>query len=186
MNTEQLQALAQRVRESDKEAFAQLFDHLWEAMEHFSTGLLDDPDTAKDVLQDLWMDYWNRRREIEAGNIKAYLFSALRYRCYKHIRDNKLTPLQEEVVEGLELEESAYTTNGELHRRLQALEVSMKKLPERCREVLILSRFNGLTNEEIARSMQISKKTVENQISNALHRLRKDLHNLSSILSTLF
>lgn len=186
MNTAQLTSLHDRVRQSDRGAFEELFNHLWEEMERYSTSILDDPDMAKDLLQDLWLDYWKRSSSIEVENIKAYLFTALRFNCYKYLRDHKLTPLQEEVIESIEFELNVPDTDSQYGERLRQLQKSLDRLPERCRDIFVLSRINGLSNTEIAENFGITKKTVENQISSATRRLRKDISNLSSLLFSIF
>lgn len=185
LTKEKLQLLAKAIKGSDKEAFNILFEQLSNPMVRYATSVVDDADSARDIIQDLWFDYWQRREDIEADNIKAYLFSALRKRCYKHIRDHKLTELQEGVVESLVFEEDAERDESLFQERLRRLHLSLETLPERCKEVFLLSRINGLTNEEISNTLEITKRAVENHITKAQRRLRKDISNISSWLVSL-
>ena len=82
--------LADKVISSDKAAFGKLFELLWEDIYIFAKSLLMDEDVAKDIVQDVWIDYWERREKIKNDDIKAYLFQATRFKIYNYFRDNKL------------------------------------------------------------------------------------------------
>lgn len=178
--------LAERVRGSDNVAFKILFDDLWSHMASYASSIIDDAEVSKDILQDVWMDYWKRREDIQVQNIQGYLYKALRNACYKYIRDNKLTSLQQTVVDTATYDQETIDSEEKHISRVSELNLSLNNLPERCREIFLLSRLNDFTNEEIAKSLNITKKTVENQISIALKKLRKDLNKVSSILCSIF
>jgi RNA polymerase sigma-70 factor (family 1) len=173
--------LAVRVQNSDRAAFNALFSELWEPMYVYAASLVMNDSLAKDLVQDIWIDYWQRRESVEVRNIKSYLFKAIRYKCYNALRDVKFNETQIEaansifVAPEMELEEDVL----ELTKRI---DVSMANLPQRCQEVFRLSRIHHISNKEIAKQLNISHRSVENQISFALRRLRKDL----SIVKSMF
>ncbi|MEM1338672.1 MAG: RNA polymerase sigma-70 factor [Bacteroidota bacterium] len=162
------------MKDSDRIPFDSLFNLLWEPMFIYASSLVMDPNTAKDLVQDVWVDYWQRSNEIEVYNIKAYLYKAIRYRCYNYFRDQKFNETQLEAANTIlvipEIEQLADVI--ELSERINA---TIEGLPKRCQEVFTLSRINDISNGEIARKLNISKRSVENQISLALRKLRKDL-----------
>ena len=173
--------LAVRVQSSDRDAFNALFSQLWEAMYIYAASLVMNDSLAKDLVQDIWIDYWQRRESIDVKNIKPYLFRAIRYKCYNALRDTKFNKTQIEAANSIyiasdtELEEDV----RELSNRI---DVSISQLPQRCQEVFRLSRIHNVSNKEIAKKLNISHRSVENQISFALRRLRKDL----SIVKSMF
>ncbi|WP_318310025.1 RNA polymerase sigma-70 factor [Flagellimonas crocea] len=173
--------LAVRVKDSDRNAFNLLFSMLWEPMYTYASSLVMNDSLAQDLVQDIWVDYWQRRESVEVENIKSYLFKATRYKCYNALRDIKFNKIQIEaantvyIAPEMELEEDVLELN-------ERIDVSLSNLPQRCQEVFRLSRIHHISNQEIANRLNISHRSVENQISLALRQLRKDL----SIVKSLF
>ena len=173
--------LAVRVQDSDRKAFNALFSDLWEPMYIYAASLVMDDSLAKDLVQDIWIDYWQRREHVEVKNIKSYLFKAIRYKCYNTLRDVKFNKTQ------IEAANSIYVTpemelEADVLELTERIDLSMANLPQRCQEVFRLSRIHNISNKEIAKQLNISHRSVENQISFALRRLRKDL----SIVKSMF
>ena len=150
---------------------------LWDALFSYAKGILVDGDIAKDMVQDVLVDYWNRRKTIEPRQIKSYLYKAVRFRCYKYLRDNKLDQLQLEVIKDLDF---SITNEYEVEENVRSIKLkiqdSISDMPDRCQEIYKLSRVHHHTNADIANRLNISKRTVENQLSSALGKLRKDLY----------
>ena len=175
------QELAVRVQHSDREAFNSLFSMLWEPMYVYAASLVMDDPLAKDLVQDVWIDYWQRRESIDVNNIKSYLFKAIRYKCYNSLRDAKFNKTQIEAAESIYVA-SEIEQEEDLLALSKRIDISMANLPQRCQEVFRLSRIHNISNKEIANQLNISHRSVENQISFALRRLRKDL----SIVKSMF
>nr|WP_321413991.1 RNA polymerase sigma-70 factor [uncultured Allomuricauda sp.] len=175
------QELAVRVQDSDREAFNSLFSMLWEPMYVYAASLVMDDPLAKDLVQDVWIDYWQRRESIDVNNIKSYLFKAIRYKCYNSLRDAKFNKTQIEAAESIYVA-SEIEQEEDLLALSKRIDISMANLPQRCQEVFRLSRIHNISNKEIANQLNISHRSVENQISFALRRLRKDL----SIVKSMF
>ncbi len=166
--------LAQQVRKSNRKSFSALFELLWEPMYAYAFAITMDKDVSKDLVQDLWMNYWDRRESIEAVNIKGYLFKAIRYKCLNHLRNTKFNQTHIEVEEVL----FKHPEIDDLYDMLNLsryIEASTSDLPKRCREIFLCSRINQLSNGEIAKKFNVSKHYVENQLSRALTKIRKDL-----------
>lgn len=138
--------------------------------------ILNDPDLAEDIAQDVFLTLWKKRDRLRIdSSLSAYLGRAARNRALNHLRDNPMDQKREELTDEQWLVEA--TAIQQLHADdLQArVDVLLDSLPERCRLVFVLSRFEELSNKEIARTMEISEKTVENQMNKALRLLRKGL-----------
>lgn len=165
---------ARLVKNSDRAAFNTLFGLLWEPMYTYAASMVMDNAMAKDLVQEVWIDYWQRRADMNIHNIKAYLYKAIRYRCYNTLRDIKFNKIQIEaansvyITSEIELQEDVTELSGRINETLSGL-------PKRCQEVFRLSRMYNINNKEIAEKLNISQRSVENQISLALRKLRKDL-----------
>lgn len=81
--------LAVRVRESDRNAYNTLFSLLWEPMYTYARSILMNEALAQDLVQEVFMDYWQRREAVVVDNIKSYLFKTIRYKCYNTLRNIK-------------------------------------------------------------------------------------------------
>ncbi|UII20869.1 RNA polymerase sigma factor [Fulvivirga ligni] len=171
---DRIHELANLVKDSDQHAFNSLFDLFWEPMQSYAYSLIQDDAIAQDLLQEVWIDYWKRRRDIHTDNIKGYLYKAIRYKCFNHLRNTKLSFIQLEIANAIAIEPTVIEEENVLELSLKVKSI-LSKLPPRCQEIFILSRINELNNMEISKGLNISQRTVENQISYALKHLRKEL-----------
>lgn len=136
----------------------------------FALRITGDTDGADDAVQEAFMATWER---IEAGaridDLRGYLYRSVRNICLTRLKTDRLTvPLEmaEEEVASEEMDTSE--RDAQVWRAVDAL-------PERCREIFLLSKRDGCGNREIAERLGISVKTVENQITKAFRSLRSDL-----------
>lgn len=135
-------------------------------------------ETCEDIAQSIFLELWKKRREFEIHtSIGAYLHKMALSRALNYIRDNRKH--RHDAEDDLSaFEESGSNPLQQLtDRELQGvMQQAIDALPARCRQVFMLSRFEGLSYQEISRELDISPKTVENQISKALLMLRSALH----------
>ncbi|MGS2764509.1 RNA polymerase sigma factor [Sinomicrobium sp. M5D2P9] len=134
-----------------------------------------------DVIQETFVTIWRKRRDMDAsGAIEAYIFTIARNLALKSLKKElqyTISDLPAMDIPDLADAESTMTKEA-FH---MALEASIEKLPERPREILILKRIKGLSTEEIARELGISKSTVENHMNRALSTLKEELSGFSTI-----
>ncbi len=166
--------LMERIKQSDEYAFRMLFNRYWEELYVFSCSIIEDKVIAKDLTQEVWISFWERRKKIENDNIKAYLYKAIRFRVYKELRDNRKLNSQVELIDNI-----ISSTNTDdiinLADTNNTVQESINQLPPRSKEVFELSRYKGLSNQEISDKLGISKRTVETHISNSLKHLRRNI-----------
>lgn len=172
-------SLAEKVKNSDQKSFNKLFDLLWEPLFVFAKSLIGEEEKSKDIVQEIFIDYWNRREVIENTNIKSYLFKAVKHHVYNHFRSHHFTPLQLEIIQELPTV-SQIDENYDLESLQQVVNTEINKLPERCKQIFSLSKLEGYNNEEIAAKLGISKRSVENQLSQALKIVRPALQKVIS------
>ena len=166
-----------RIQEGDEEAFEALFRHYYEELCHFVESQVGSAEVAEDLVQNIFLSLWRRREDWEPKTtLRAYLFGAARnesikYRKHQQVRSRwKQEEKEKETPERSDPEDDL--KSRELRRTIRKW---VDKLPERRRQVYLLSRQHGLTYKEIARVMDISPKTVDNQMVEALKFLRKRL-----------
>lgn len=162
------------VRESDDRAFQKLFNKYWKSLYAFAYSFTKDEDISKDIVQEVWIKLWDKREELEIDNIKAYLHSMIRNKVFNQLRDNKTLVIQLKEIDKYLTVDNISDLTDFAHTN-QMLEDAIAKLPYRNREIFILSRFDGLSNQDISEKLGISKRTVENHITNSLRHIRKSV-----------
>ena len=179
---EQVSKWVDRLLESDKEAFAHLFNVLWPSNYNYALSIIVDKEVAEDIVQEVWIYLWQNRKKIVNTHFEAYVHTCVRNMCYKHLRDNKLQRIHQEVLEDLSVEAEA-TQKANLEALNSSVDQQLDKLQPRCQEIFRLSRFEQLSNEEIAQMFGISKHSVQNQLSLALKTMRYALKVLLPLAS---
>ncbi len=183
------EALWEAVIADDSKAFALLFERYWTRIYTTAFQYLKDKEQCTEIVHDIFLNLWLKRDQLHIESFPNYLKAAARYHVYKHIRSAKATPLQ--FTQSWESSSTATSINL-AEEQLQEQELDAKltlyleQLPQRCREIFILSRNNHLSNEEIAVRLGISKRTVENQLTYALRFLRKSFKNISCLAILLW
>lgn len=178
--------LLQQLREDDEQALTLLYKAHWQPLFLSAYNILKDKKACEDIVQDIFLQLWLRRKTLDVReSLKTYLSTAVRYQVFHHIRKTakkanaqesvKDTPLAESSDEIL-LQKDLY---GQVHE-------AVAELPERCRTIYRLSREEQLTHKEIAHRLNISTKTVENQLTIALRRVRHCIGGNAVILLLLF
>ncbi len=139
--------------------------------------ILRDQQLAEDTVQEVFIKLWEKRTELKIEvSLKSYVYRAAINASYNHLEKNKRyakLALQDMTIE---LEESA-TADGQIQAQELEKKISntLYTLPEACREIFILSRYEGLSYKQIAETLSISVKTVENQMGKALRIFREQL-----------
>lgn len=150
----------------------------------FATHYTGDPHVGEEIVQQVFLRLWEKRDSITInGPVKAYLFSAIRNTAISQWRKDTV---RSEKENGYGSSKEASVQAGEEVRELELLyRQALERLPERCREVFVLSRQQNLKYAEIATAMNISVKTVENQMGKALKILHKELKEYLPLLTGL-
>lgn len=133
-------------------------------------------EVAEDLVQDVFVEVWKKRDSLVfTTSIGAYLRRAAVNRALNYIRDKKIKWDDEDKLQAMPSSLPVATQGLEAAELQTLVDRAIESLPERCRLVFTLSRFEEMTNQEIADQLEISIKTVENQMTKALRMLREAL-----------
>lgn len=160
--------------------FDRIYNIYYPKLVRFANTYLLSFSDSENIVQDIFLRLWENRDQIPcSGSINAYLFTVVKNRCVDTLRTVKKERFCN--LSGIEQQElnlklyalEAFDENGftlsELERIIQEAILS---LPDRCREIFLLSRMEGLTYKEISERLEISTNTIEGQMSAALRKLR--------------
>ena len=174
--------LWKEVQENNSKAFALLFKRYWSAAFTSAFVYLKDKGACADLVQDIFLSIWEKRHHLAIDSFKPYLQASARYHVYRFMRAKKISPMfytddfSKMTLETAFMIQSPEVSTFELQKEIDQFLV---KLPKRCQEIFCLSRRENLSNDEIAARLEISKRTVENQLTYALREIRillKDVH----------
>lgn len=171
------QELWEAIKKSDEQAFSQLFGRYASTIYSHACSYVKDTEACEQIVHDIFMTLWTNREKLQVRSFKAYLTSATRYRVYKYITARKVIPIEYKDMDACE--KLSTLNSGYNNIVCDELEVqinsSLRNMPKRCQEIFRMSRTQLLSNHEIASKLGISKRTVENQITYALKKLRLTL-----------
>lgn len=170
-----------RIKKGDKEAFSLFFYKYYNSLCYFAINILEDSHVAEDVVQDVFVTIWNRRKKLSVeGSIRSYLYKSVKNRSINYLRSKKLETksLEEAILPEQDSEKipSEIMQEKEIYDELvMAIEQAIEQLPKRQKLIFTLSRDEGLTYEEIAEVLDISVKTVKTQIGRSKVKMREVL-----------
>lgn len=153
--------------------FETLFRQHYRQLCSYAYTFLKDVVSSEDIVQEVFIKIWeNQKMNIGNDNLKFYLFTAVRNNCLTRLQKNKKGFL-EELKDEDNYDEIRLRIDDEKTTNPKTLIAkALDQLPPKCREVFLLSRISGLTYQQVADSLGISVKTVENQMGKAIRLLK--------------
>lgn len=178
--------ILQKLSKSDETALQKLYDQYAQMVYQFAFQILKDEDHATEILQDTFLQLWQSRATLDHhSNIKTFIYVICRNKCFNRLKEIKrhlrlfepLSPhsLYEDFIHDDPLSETEVN---------EILEVIICKLPPRQQQIFRLSRFEGLSHNEIAQQLAISSNTVKNHLVAALKFVKSEFKN-NHLLSSL-
>lgn len=175
--------------DGDISSFKYFFDKYYGDLCNFVNVYLHDRVLSEEIVQDIFVYFWENKEKLQINSsVKSFLFSASKFKSLNLLRDTKnreriaTTISKNELQIAPELDDSWIDTE-EFKKILNA---AVEQLAPKCREIFLLSKQEGLSNKEIAERLGISVKTVENQITIALKKLRTYLMPFRGKIFLLF
>jgi len=165
-------------------AFEQIYQCHWSELYNYSYNLLRDKAVCEEIVQEIFFSLWNKRQDLKiTHSIKSYLFKAIRFQSINYIRSENVK--RNYAANYSAFNKVTFDNSNEEHMHLSDLagiiEKEVSKLPEKCQQIFRLSRNDHQSIKNIAEHLNISHKTVENQLTKALGHLRSSLGQFFSL-----
>jgi RNA polymerase sigma-70 factor (ECF subfamily) len=177
--------------DDDPDSLKILFKKYFQPLCHLSVHYLEDPDEAKGVVQEAYVKLWEIRHELNCdSNLRNFLFTLVKNNCLNLLRRKQILLMHHEKIRWLEMHyqyESLARMGDdylEFNELKEKIDFAVHQLPEHCRHVFEMSRYDELKNREIAEKLGISQKTVEAHLTKALKILRNDLKDYLPVIAT--
>lgn len=181
-----------KILKDDRNSFKNIFHDCYQPLCHLSMGYLKDENEAKGVVQDAFLKLWEIRHDLsEDSNIRNFLFTLVKNNCLNILKRRQILLKHHEKIRWMEMHyqyeslkriDNSYMEFNELKEKI---DIAIRNLPESCRVVFEMSRFEELKNREIAEKLGVSQKTVEAHLTKALKILRNDLKDYLPIITVI-
>lgn len=169
------QTILALLQADDERAMERIFDEYYSYLVTTAYHVLMDQHQAKDLVQDVLFHFWSKKDTLTIENgLKSYLRRSVVNRSIDQIRRKKRFGVAEEITDYNQASTDVSTQEMMETSDLQgAIMTAVNGLPERCKLIFSLSRFEDMSHQQIADQLDISKKTIENQMTKALKTIRK-------------
>jgi RNA polymerase sigma-70 factor (ECF subfamily) len=174
---DQFRAWGRGLLNADAASYAELFDATYDALHRYAMFITNDSASASDILQDVFLKLWQVRHTIDPDrSLKALMYQMVRNYSLNHERQKKRHATEAIVADSPTVGfDNLNDERLDAERLEQKLREWIEEMPSRRREAFMLSRFEGLSHEEIAALMNLAPKTVNNHIVLALQHIRSKL-----------
>ena len=181
--------MAGKLKNISNEEFRSIFDQYYPMLFHLGKEYLQDEDEAKEVAQNAFVKLWEIRESLSnESNIRNFLYTIAKNNCLNSLKRREVIAVHHDRLKYLEMHFNYEALNRMDHNYLEfselkeKIEAAISNLPENCRRVFYLSRFEDKSNKEIAEELDVTVKTVEAHMTKALKYLRNELKDYLPVL----
>ncbi|WP_293954298.1 MULTISPECIES: RNA polymerase sigma factor [unclassified Sphingobacterium] len=168
--------ILQRLQQGDRQVFDLIFKSYWDPLLIYLSKLVKDQTDAEDLLQNIFVNLWNKTQSSEIQDIHSWLYGAARKSAlFYHRTQGNQKKLIASILEYIDVTGFSLSDQQQGKELQQIIDGEIERLPAKMKEVFLLSRQEQLSYKEIAERLDISDQTVKKQISNALNILRNNL-----------
>lgn len=168
------QELIDKIKNNDRDSFDILFRKYYRPLVLYIKSLSQDVELAEDLVQDIFLNLWSNRSDLKIKKtVKGYLFWITYTSYIDHYRKTKNRINLFDDIKEKAFRDALPEDNEIMEMKVEKLKVIIESLPPSCKKVLELNKMSGLKYDEIALSLNISKKTVESHMRTAFEKIRQ-------------
>ena len=188
MNYTSIQNLVKSIKKGEKSAFKKMYDFYAPKIYAFAISQVKNHELAEEFVQEVFLKLWELREKLdESKNLKSFVFKITINLIYDFIRKTNLEIAfeQNKVLNPNKMENNTWeqVVYNDMLTQVNRL---IEKMPAQQQKIFRLSKVEGLKNDEIASKLQLSKRTVENQLYRAIHFLKSNLNTKSLVVIAAF
>lgn len=177
--------LIEEINKGNDNAFIELYERYWDKLYFACYSRINSRTETEDILQELFVELWNNRKKIVIKtSVAAYLYTAVKYKIFRFIDSKNVRKRYLIRIENEDFYKSEHTTDKKLlfDELYYLIEQKIEKLPPKCKLIFKLSRFENFSSAEISSKLNLSERTVHNQITKANKILRLVLEKVILLL----
>ncbi len=184
-----------KIKKGDIFAFEKLFKTYYKNLCFFAEHYVREKSMAEEIVGNFFLNFWEKRRYIDIkGSVKSYLYTSIHNRCLKYLEHLKVMKKYRDYAHAMlknkellmPLSDSYPLANLVSKEIVKDIEKAIDELPDKCKEVFCLSRFEEMSYEDISTKLEISINTVRTQMKRALKKLRDSLKDYLPLFILLF
>jgi len=166
--------LADNIRKNNENAFKTLFERYYKKLVDYTFSFTGNLQEAEDIVQQTFITLWTNRKKINTTkSIKSYLYKITYNNYIDTYRKQKYKESFFDEIKERALRDRINNEEDIIEQRISKLKIVIESLPEKCKEILQMNKFQGLKYKEIADQLDISVKTVESHMHTAFKKIRK-------------
>jgi len=177
--------LAAMLTDGSEAAFDLIYERYWKKLYNEAFKRINDSADSEEIVQDIFIDLWNKRADRQIDNLRGYLLGAVRYQVYAVYHRRKTLPAFEEPLDYMAFSSDDADSDYLRDELLSSIRLWLETQPEKRREIFRLRFLEGLSTLEIAEQLDISRKTVQNQLNTSQQSLRESIGRLLTLLILL-
>jgi RNA polymerase sigma-70 factor (ECF subfamily) len=170
--------LAAMLTEGSEAAFDLIYARYWKKLYNEAFKRINDGSESEEIVQDVFVDLWHKRGSRRIENLRGYLLGAVRYQVFAVYHKRKNLPAFEEPLDYMAFSADNADANFLRDELLASIHQWLETQPEKRREIFRLRFLEGLSTLEIAEQLDISRKTVQNQLNTCQQSLRESIGRL--------
>ncbi len=180
-------AITALLKAGDMAAYEAIYNEFWPRLYGYVYNRLKNKEVAEEIIQEVFFSLWMKRATLElTHSLSAYLHTAVKYQLFNYLKaDHVRRNYVSQVVDKGALTDNSNEENIAASDLKNTMEKEISRLPEKCQQVFRMSRQEHLSVQDIATSLNISHKTVENHLTKALRQLRMVLGHYICLLLVL-
>lgn len=171
-----------KVNQLSEASFEGLFNSYYEALTHYAFTFMKNNDEAEDIVQQVYINLWENRMKLEIHtSARSFLYKAVHNTCLNRIKHLKIKSSHHQELAYVQPNDT-YQVDNDHKELINRMHAALANLPEQCRKIFEMSRFEQLKYQEIANQLNLSVKTIENQMGKALKIMRTELKDYLPII----
>ncbi|MBD0832568.1 RNA polymerase sigma factor [Aestuariibaculum sediminum] len=179
--------LLNALKHNHESAFNSIYSIYYRDLVVYCYNLCKRQDIAEDIVQAVLINLWEKRANLKVGiSLKAYLYKAVYNKFASDLRKKKIKETSFEDLRHQIVNEVSQEKDDIMAQRMSVLNQAIDELPEKCKKVFLMSKVLGYRHKEIAKSLNISEKTVEKHITKGFMLIKKYVFNPRHVVKILF